>query len=528
VTALTAFQAAGGLGLFLLGMIIMTDGLRTLAGGAIRGALVRFTDSPLTGAVTGTVSTAILQSSSATTVAAVGFVGAGLLSFPEALGIIFGASVGTTATGWLVAILGFKLQLGTLMLPLILLGAIVRLFAGGRLASAGYALAGFGLIFVGISMMQEGMGGLGGIITPEHLPGDTLTGRLQLVLIGTIATVITQSSSAGVAVVLTALHAGAVSFPQGAALVIGMEVGTTVTTAMATIGGSVAMKRTGLSHVIFNLFAAGGGLLLLSPYVALWNSASAEALLRNGEIGLVAFHSLFNILGVAVAVPLAGPFSRLIERIVPDRGPAYTRPLDRSLLQQPALALNAVPPAIVAEFFALIGHIKSILKEGAGRRVDLFELESALDETQSFVDDIQLQSAEGREWEQLIEIVHTLDHMRRAHERCEEDEDRAFTARRTPGLEEYCTLLVETINTIIECYGEKRWNRAAEEAKKTADAIHRQVRAIRKESMARLARNEIGMAEMTRRLEAIRWLRRVSKHISRITEHLVRVFVSPS
>jgi phosphate:Na+ symporter len=307
-----------------------------------------------------------------------------------------------------------------------------------------------------------------------------------------------------------------------------MGVGTTVTAAMATIGGSVAMKRTGLSHVIFNLFAAGGGLLLLSPYIALWNSASAEPLPGNGEVGLVAFHTLFNLLAAAVVVPLASPFSRLVERIIPDRGPAYTRPLDRSLLQQPALALNAVPPAIVAEFFALIGHIKTILQEGAGRRVDLFELESALDETQSFVDGIQLQSPEGREWEQLIEIVHTLDHMRRAHERCEENEDRAFTARRAPGLGEYCALLVATINTVIECYGEKRWNRAAEEAKKTADAIHHQVRAIRKESMASLARNEIGMAEMTRRLEAIRWLRRVSKHISRITEHLERVFVSPS
>jgi phosphate:Na+ symporter len=414
------------------------------------------------------------------------------------------------------------------MLPLILLGTIVRLFARGRTASAGYALAGFGLIFVGISMMQEGMGGLAGIISPAHLPGDTLAGRLTLVMIGTIATVVTQSSSAGVAAVLTALHAGAVSFPQGAALVIGMEVGTTVTAAMATIGGSVAMKRTGLSHVIFNLFAAAGGLLLLSPYVALWNSTSAEALPANGEIGLVAFHTLFNLLAVAVVVPLASPFSRLVERIIPERRPAYTRPLDRSLLQQPALALNAVPPAIVAEFFALIGHIKTILRKGAGRRADLFEIESALDETQSFVDDIQLQSPEGRDWEKLIELVHTLDHMRRAHERCEEDEDRAFTARRFSGLGEHCTLLVETINTIIACYGEKRWNRAAEEARKTADTIHRQVRAIRKESMASLARNEIGMAEMTRRLEAIRWLRRVSKHISRITEHLERVFVSPS
>ena len=143
-------QVLGGLGLFLLGMIIMTEGLRELAGDMIRSALMRFTSSPVTGAATGAISTAILQSSSATTVAAVGFVGAGLMTFDSSLGIIFGANIGTTITGWLVALFGFKLKLGTIMLPLILAGAILRLFAAGRLSSTGYALAGFGLIFVGI------------------------------------------------------------------------------------------------------------------------------------------------------------------------------------------------------------------------------------------------------------------------------------------------------------------------------------------------------------------------------------------
>ena len=137
----------------------MTDGLRALAGSAIRGALMRFTRSPLSGAVTGAVSTAILQSSSATTVAAVGFVGAGLITFSASLGIIFGANIGTTMTGWLVALLGFKLNLGTVILPVILVGTILRLFGNGRAANIGYALAGFGLIFVGITLMQQGMSG---------------------------------------------------------------------------------------------------------------------------------------------------------------------------------------------------------------------------------------------------------------------------------------------------------------------------------------------------------------------------------
>ena len=122
-------QSIGGLGIFLLGMIVLTDGLHALAGNAMRNALMKFTRSPLTGAITGATTTAILQSSSATTVAAVGFVGAGLMSFSASLGIIFGANIGTTITGWLVVLLGFKLKLGTIILPVIFVGAILKLFS---------------------------------------------------------------------------------------------------------------------------------------------------------------------------------------------------------------------------------------------------------------------------------------------------------------------------------------------------------------------------------------------------------------
>lgn len=123
------FQAIGGLGVFLLGIIILTEGLRDLAGDAVRSALMRFTHSPLSGAVTGSITTAILQSSSVTTVAAVGFVGAGLIGFSESLGIIFGANIGTTVTGWIVVLLGFKLKLDSIMMFFILLGVLLKLFA---------------------------------------------------------------------------------------------------------------------------------------------------------------------------------------------------------------------------------------------------------------------------------------------------------------------------------------------------------------------------------------------------------------
>lgn len=498
----------------------MTDGLRALAGSAIRAALMRFTRSPLSGAVTGAVSTAILQSSSATTVAAVGFVGAGLITFSASLGIIFGANIGTTITGWLVALLGFKLNLGTVILPVILVGTILRLFGNGRAANIGYALAGFGLIFVGISLMQQGMSGLTDIITPEALPADTLIGRLQLVALGILFTMITQSSSAGVAATLTALFVGAITFEQAAALVIGMDVGTTVTAVMASIGGSVAARRTGLSHVIFNLFTACGALILITPYTLLWEYLSPGALSSNAEIALVAFHTSYNTLGVMVILPFTGRFAHLIEKLVPAKKPSYTGRLGEGLLEQPALALTAVQTSIHDELLALLRHVNAMLGDSLmGRRADLAELQAALDETYAYVDRIHLHETQGAEWERMLGIVHTLDHMQRLHERCEEEEDRAITARGSAELSDYGRTMVKTINGIFNDIETQSWTEAAERADKTAVYIHDQVEPLRQSILAKIASHEIDVPQGTGRLEAIRWLKRVSKHVARIMQH---------
>lgn len=498
----------------------MTDGLRALAGSAIRAALMRFTRSPLSGAVSGAVSTAILQSSSATTVAAVGFVGAGLITFSASLGIIFGANIGTTITGWLVALLGFKLNLGTVILPVILVGTILRLFGNGRAANIGYALAGFGLIFVGISLMQQGMSGLTDIITPEALPADTLIGRLQLVALGILFTMITQSSSAGVAATLTALFVGAITFEQAAALVIGMDVGTTVTAVMASIGGSVAARRTGLSHVIFNLFTACGALILITPYTLLWEYLSPGALSSNAEIALVAFHTSYNTLGVMVILPFTGRFAHLIEKLLPAKKPSYTGRLGEGLLEQPALALTAVQASIHDELLALLRHVNAMLGDSLmGRRADLAELQAALDETYAYVDRIHLHETQGAEWERMLGIVHTLDHMQRLHERCEEEEDRAITARGSAELSDYGRTMVKTINGIFNDIETQSWTEAAERADKTAVYIHDQVEPLRQSILAKIASHEIDVPQGTGRLEAIRWLKRVSKHVARIMQH---------
>lgn len=501
-------------------MIIMTEGLRALAGKSIRAGLMRFTRNPVSGAITGAVSTAILQSSSATTVAAVGFVGAGLMAFPEALGIIFGANIGTTITGWLVALLGFKLKLGTVILPVIFLGALLRLFSNGRIAIAGYTMAGFGLIFVGISVMQDSMSHLQNIIRPELLPNDNFSGRLKLVAMGIIVTVITQASSAGVAATLTVLNSGAINFPQAAALVIGMDIGSTVTAVMATIGGSIESRRTGASHVIYNLCTGTGALLLISPYIWFLEFSVPDVLTEHAEFALVGFHSLFNLLGVILILPFTQQFASLIIKILPGNGQSYTSKLDPSLIRQPDIALDVLLPVIRSEFFALLGYIRVVLGNASnGDRNSLTELQLALNKTNRFIDEIQLKSSEDANWQCIVALIHTLDHMQRLHERCEEDEERAITASNTIKLTEFRNLLIELIQEITKDYDNSRPGKAAQRAEQVANVIAEQAEKLRESLMNQVVGGVLDIPESTEYLEAVRWLRRVSRHIARITFH---------
>ena len=513
------FGAIGGLGLFLLGIIILTDGLNNLAGDAMRSVLMRYTRSPLSGAITGLIATAILRSSSATTVAAVGFVGAGLIGFSESLGIIFGANIGTTITGWIVVLLGFKLQIGNIMMLFVFLGALLRLFAKDRLATIGYSIAGFSLVFVGISLMQQGMGGFSEFVTPDSFPSDTLIGRLKLVLFGIIFTLITQSSSAGVAMALSALFVGTINFEQAAAMVIGMDVGTTITAILATIGQSVEARRTGFSHVIYNIMTSVVAFFLISPFIMVVESFFPTALSSNPEITLVAFHSVFNILGLVIILPFTHSFAHLMIKLIPEEKSLYTHTLDEALLKQPSIALTAVQNSIHSEIIALFGHINALLGDANSKQVNLKRLQRELDKTHAYVDRISLASESGAQWERLVAMIHTLDHMQRLHERCEEEEDRAVTLKTARHFTKERDNIIMAIKSIIAAMESKQWHKMYKHSHKTKNTLYKQLKPYRKIIVEKIARGEIDVEEGTDYLEGIRWLKRVSLHLSRISYH---------
>ena len=508
----------GGIGIFLLGMTLLTDGLRGMAGGSLRRMLARFTKTPLSGAGVGALTTAIVQSSSATTVAAVGFVAAGLLSFPQALGIVFGANVGTTLTGWLVAILGFKLSLGQIVLPLVLVGVLLRIFATGRLRHIGLALAGFSLLFIGISAMQDGMASFKGVVTPASFPDDTLTGRLLLVLLGIVITVVTQSSSAGVAAALVALDAGAISFAQGAAMVIGMDVGTTFTAALATVGGSTAARQTGFAHVIYNVLTGVMAFAMLVPVTVL-----ADAFIKSGtggdaQIALVAFHTFFNAIGVLLVVPFARPFAALIVRLVPERGPQLTSRLDERLLSDPASAIEA-SVATIADISRLQLQIIADLTAFPGVERDIqtrmATVDDALRLAGQYVEQIRTQPDQAAAYARHLAVVHALDHMIRLSHRCTQT-DRITELKSEHRLRRLSAILQGSTLAYIKEHdlegAEARFDRLR-------TLLRDQRRLYRHRMVTQTARQKIDAETLLRRLDSVRWLHRTSYHVWRILHH---------
>lgn len=512
----------GGLGIFLLGMIIMTEGLRSLAGKTLRGYLLRFTKTPLSGACMGTACTALLQSSSATTVATVGFVNAELMSFHNAVGIIVGANLGTTLTGWIVALVGFKLKLGLLAFPLVFIGAVMKLFASGRSSSVGLALAGFGLIFVGIGILQQGMSDLQGIISFDQLPGDTFFGRLQLVGIGIVFTIITQSSSAGVAATLTALFSGLIGWQQAAALVIGMDIGTTITAAMATIGGNVAARRTGYSHVIYNLGTGVMALLCIEPFMYLLESINPQIFSSNAELALVSFHSAFNFLGVVLILPFIRQFTRLIDKLIKVSPSRYTEHLDEGLLENPQQAMTAVQVSALEEYKALLTHLEVILSPDIpdSTKKDLSELQKALDETHNYLDRISTHNSQ--QLERLKALLKLMDHLQRLHERCDEEECRAITARESNGLIRLHQPTLALPTKLITSLHTQEWHKVNMLSHQHRSKIDTLIPDIQDAITEQIALDKLDIPQGTAQLEAIRWVQRVCGHIETINQALER------
>jgi phosphate:Na+ symporter len=452
---------------------------------------------------------------------AIGFVGAGLISFSEALGVTLGTSIGTTATGWIVALFGFKFKLGTLVLPVILTGVLFRLFASNRNAALGMVMAGFGLIFVGIDFMQTGIGSLSNFIRPEYLPGDQFTGRVILVLAGAAMTVLTQSSSAGVAATLVTLNAGAINFPQAAALVIGMNIGTTITAILATIGGSIGSKRTGFSHVIYNIFASSIAFFLITPYILLVQAITDGHLQEHSEIALVTFHTAFNTLGIIIVLPFIKQYSHLITRLFPDKSDSYISDLDPGILKEPDIAIAATGRSIDTILHALLGVVTALLHNRSEPDKELLtQLKVSIYEVQNYLDHIHFSPEQGAGWVKLLALINSVDHIQRLHERCDIEAYQALVLHNNPMLDPVRIDAENSVTSVIHFMEKGEWEHAADRAQQVYDWFNVQDEDLRHAVMMEVAKGNLSAKEGTVYLEGIRWMHRILMHIARICFHM--------
>jgi phosphate:Na+ symporter len=425
----TTISILGGVGLFLLGMTVMTDGLKSLAGSALRTVLAKAAATPMRGAFWGAVATLIVQSSSATTMTTIGLVSAGLLTFPQGLGLVFGANVGTTGTGWLVALIGVRVSLTAAALPMIFIGALVKLLGRGRLSGSGAALAGFGLVLFGLTTLQQGMGGLAERLHPADLPAvlanydagwlASMFGVLTLVVVGLAMTAVMQSSTAAIAITMSAHYAGAVGLDQACALIIGQNIGTATSSALAAIGASTTAKRLAVAYVFFKLIAAIIALAVFPIVTPLLIRASNTI---DGVTLLAGYHTAYNVVGVAVLLPLIDRFTRFVENLLPERAPPLTQCLDPSALATPIAAEEAVRRTVARAVEVVCTLVGASLKarEAGGRlekdAVPIKEASGALGQAQVFMSDVDGPPETDDEQHRLTSTLHALDHASRLAE----------------------------------------------------------------------------------------------------------------
>ncbi|MFN3313776.1 MAG: Na/Pi cotransporter family protein [Hyphomonas sp.] len=343
-----ALTLLGGVGLFLLGMTMLTDGLKLSAGDGLRAILRNWTSTPARGLASGALLTGLVQSSSAVTVATIGFVNAGLLTLRHAVWVIFGSNVGTTMTAWLVALVGLKLDIGALALPIIGIGAMMHIFSAQRprLRGGGQALTGFGLFFLGISILKDGFESLMPYLETVDLAAAGVFAPFAFLLAGILLSALAQSSSAAVALILTATATGGLPLTLAAAGIIGANIGTTSTAMFASTEATPAARRVAMAHIVFNLYSGLVAFILLLPLV--WASHFlADALLadtKDEPLTLAIFNTLLNLLGVLAVWPLAGRLIRWLQTLYVSDEETIGQPahLDATLAAVPSVALRGL------------------------------------------------------------------------------------------------------------------------------------------------------------------------------------------
>lgn len=352
-------QLAGGLGLFLFGMKLMGDGLEMAAGSKLRGMIERLTKNKYMGALVGLVVTAVIQSSSATTVMVVGFVNAGLMNLAQAVGVIMGANIGTTVTGVMIAINLTAIAPLAVLVGVVMISFIKR----NSIKHIGQIIAGFGILFMGMKMMSSSMEPLSESEVFTNLM-TSFSNPLLGVLVGLVFTAIIQSSSASVGVLQALGAAGAITLPSAIYVIYGQNIGTCVTALLSSVGTSKTARRTAVVHLMFNVFGAILFIIIsmLFPFAELVQSIAPGSVMA--QISIV--HVIFNVICTAIMLPLSNLLVKVACKVIPGSDPVKS---SNSLAYLDSRILST-PPVAVAQLFKEVDRMGQLAKETLGMAMD--------------------------------------------------------------------------------------------------------------------------------------------------------------
>ncbi len=389
------FQAAGGLGLFLMGMKIMSEGMQKAAGDRLRKILKILTSNRFMGVFVGFIITAIIQSSSATSVMAIGFVNATLMTVKQAISIELGAAVGTTVTGWIVT-----LNVSAYAMPIIGLGVLIRFFSKNRTWQyVGEVFFGFGILFLGMESMKNGFAPLrtheGFLDLFRSIDGHTFGSVILGVFVGTITTAMVQSSSAVVGITIALASQGLINFDGALAIVMGSNIGTTITGIISSIGGSVNAKRAALAQTIFKTIGVVLMLIVFYPFRDIVDLVTPGSPAKNLTVHIAMGHTIFNLVNLAVFLPSISILANIVTKIFPDKMkdvddlPEHFINIDYNMIETSSMAIMESEKEITVMGEYVVESLRKLREMSVDKPEDIHKLCDTIVKNEDRIDKYQ-------------------------------------------------------------------------------------------------------------------------------------------
>lgn len=530
------FEFLGGLGIFLFGIKYMGDGLQKTAGDRLRDILDRFTTNPLMGVLAGIFVTVLLQTSSGTTAITVGLVSAGFMTLRQAIGVIMGANIGTTVTAFIIGI-----DIGEYALPIIALGSILLFFfKSKKIHNIGQLVFGFGALFYGLELMGDGMKPLRGVEAFHELTVQMSTNPILGVVVGTLFTVIVQSSSATIGILQGLFGDGLISLQAALPVLFGDNIGTTITAILAAIGTSVAARRAAATHVLFNLIGTLIFIILLKPFTSLITMI-ADSMNLNPEMTIAFAHGIFNTTNTLIQFPFIAGLAYIVTKLIPGQDSIVeykAQHLDPIFIEQsPSIALGQAKEEVLRMGkFAVQGleETNEFLKTKNNKHSNTaYQLEDAINNLDRKITDYlvllstaSLSKVESEEHGNLMDTVRDIerigDHFENIIELVEYQQANKvkMTDTAMDDLEKMFNLTISTVNNSLQALDQND-RTIAEKVVRKEEEIDKMERSLRKQHILRISEGSCSGQAGIVFVDIVSNLERIGDHAVNIADYVL-------